>query len=357
MSKENKSIERFNLITKDLQEVLGETQLKLLLEDPLYEPTCYWGTACTGQIHLGYILPMLKIADIIEAGCKVKILIADLHAYLDSMKSSLFQLEKRTEYYIAIMNQLLIRLNVDTSKIEFIKGSSFQLNKDYTMDIYRANSIISYAEARHAGAEVVRQSDNPVINSLLYPSLQVIDMYYLNADIFLGGIDQRKINVFGLELLPKLGYKKGIYLMNPMLPALSRLPITNESKKMSSSDINSKIDILDPTSVIKKKINQSYCLLGDVTNNVPLVIAEKIVFPVLRKLSMNFTINRPEKYGGKSEYDNFFFLHDDFKSGKLHPADLKMGLIEIIDFIVDPIRKKFKETEFQNLLKTAYNNE
>ena len=90
---------RLNLITRNLKEVLGETQLKLLLKNSSSEPVIYWGTAPTGKIHIGYFMAMLKIADIIEAGCKVKILVADLHAYLDSMKSSLVQLEARTEYY------------------------------------------------------------------------------------------------------------------------------------------------------------------------------------------------------------------------------------------------------------------
>lgn len=346
---------RLNKIIGGLQEVLNQKQLEKILVDPLYEPVCYFGTAPTGTLHLGYLFQMLKISDIIEANCRIKILIADLHAYLDSMKSSLSQLEARTEYYIEMIKQLLLRLNVDISKVEFIKGTSFQLSKEYMMDVFRANSMITYSDARHAGAEVVRQSDNPIMNSLLYPSLQVLDMHYLKADMFLGGVDQRKINAFGLELLPKLGYKKGIYLMNPMISALSN-SATDGSAKMSSSEVKSKIDILDSEKVIKKKVNQSYCLPGDIKNNTPLVLTEKLIFPILNKLKVNFIINRPEKHGGKIEYESFDTLKNDFEQLKLHPMDLKTGLIHCIDFILTPIRQKFQEKELQDLVKTAYPN-
>lgn len=359
MSNENNQSldKRFPLITRDLQEILGETQLKLLLSDPLYEPVCYFGAAATQKIHLGYMLPMLKIADIMEGGCKVKILIADLHAYLDSMKSSLLQLFARTEYYIEMIKQLLLRLNVDISKVEFVKGTSFQLSKEYTMDVYRANSMVTYSEVRHSGAEVVRQTDNPIMNSLLYPSLQVLDIHYLGADIFLGGIDQRKINTFALELLPKLGYKKGIYLMNPMVPALSKKKSTGGGfSKMSSSENNSKIDILDSTEEVKRKVNQSYCFPGNIKDNTPLAVIEKLIFPILSRLGRKFVINRPEKYGGTIEYSNFEILRDDFTVERLHPADLKMGLVDMIDFIIDPIRTKFQDEELQKILNVAYPN-
>ena len=49
--------------------------------------------------------------------------------------------------------------------------------------------------------------------------------------------------------LPKLGYKKRIHLMNPMIPSFN----SNNGDKMSSSDINSKIDFLDSAKSIKKK--------------------------------------------------------------------------------------------------------
>jgi len=48
----------------------------------------YWGTATTGAPHLGYFVPIYKIADFLQAGCHVTILFADLHGFLDNQKST-----------------------------------------------------------------------------------------------------------------------------------------------------------------------------------------------------------------------------------------------------------------------------
>lgn len=62
---------------------------------------CYWGTAPTGAPHVAYFVPMCKIADMLRAGCRVTILIADMHAYLDNMKAPWELLDLRVKYYKA----------------------------------------------------------------------------------------------------------------------------------------------------------------------------------------------------------------------------------------------------------------
>lgn len=62
---------RKELICRGLQEVLGgEERVERLLGEKSC-PTIYWGTAITGRPHVGYLVPMAKIADFIRAGCKV----------------------------------------------------------------------------------------------------------------------------------------------------------------------------------------------------------------------------------------------------------------------------------------------
>lgn len=60
---------RFELINRNLQEMLGAEQVKnILVERDL---NMYWGTAPTGKPHIGYFVPMTKIADFLKAGCHV----------------------------------------------------------------------------------------------------------------------------------------------------------------------------------------------------------------------------------------------------------------------------------------------
>lgn len=349
--------EKFNLITRNLDEIRGADELKALLQER--DPIIYWGTAPTGRIHIGYYVPLLKIADYLQAGCKVKVLIADIHAFLDNIKSNLTQVKFRTQYYKYVIVEMLNYLGVSVDKLTFIEGTSFQLTPEYMMDVYKLNSLVGVSNAKHAGAEVVKQSNNPSMTSLLYPTLQALDEEYLKVDIQHGGIDQRKIFMFAREYLPKIGYKKRIHLMNGMVPGLrfkQKETVSDDiAEKMSASDVDSKIDVLDTKNNIRKKINRSYCLEGDIYDNTVLTVLEKIIFPVLKCRKEDFIINRKEQFGGPLVYTDFDKLKEQFAKKMLHPQDMKIGVSDSLINFTENIRNLFSSSkEMQQLLKNAY---
>lgn len=61
--------EKVDLITRNLQEVLGDEKLKTIVKER--DLKIYWGTATTGKPHIAYFVPMVKIADFLKAGCEV----------------------------------------------------------------------------------------------------------------------------------------------------------------------------------------------------------------------------------------------------------------------------------------------
>lgn len=69
MSAELAFDDKVNLITRNLQEVLGEDNLKKVVKER--DLKIYWGTATTGKPHIAYFVPMTKIADFLKAGCEV----------------------------------------------------------------------------------------------------------------------------------------------------------------------------------------------------------------------------------------------------------------------------------------------
>lgn len=69
--------QKWNLISRNLQEILGEDRLKNILKENR-DLKIYWGTATTGKPHVAYFVPMSKIADFLRAGCEVK----NMHAIL-----------------------------------------------------------------------------------------------------------------------------------------------------------------------------------------------------------------------------------------------------------------------------------
>lgn len=145
------------------------------------------GTATTGKPHVGYFPSAIKIAQLLAAGCTVKILLADVHAFLDSMKAPFELVENRVKYYQRVITEILQAVGVSTEKLEFVLGSSYQRSSDYVMDVYRLSALTSEHDCRKAGAEIVKQSTNTPLSGLLYPILQVLDEEYLKVDAELGG--------------------------------------------------------------------------------------------------------------------------------------------------------------------------
>ncbi|CAH2222234.1 tyrosine--tRNA ligase, cytoplasmic [Pelobates cultripes] len=333
--------EKVELITRNLQEVLGEDKLKEILKER--ELKIYWGTATTGKPHVAYFVPMSKIADFLKAGCEVTILFADLHAYLDNMKAPWDLLELRTRYYEQVIQAMLLSIGVPLERLRFIRGTEYQLSKEYTLDVYRLSSVVTQHDAKKAGAEVVKQVEHPLLSGLLYPGLQALDEEYLKVDAQFGGVDQRKIFTFAEKYLPALGYTKRIHLMNPMVPGLT-------GGKMSSSEEESKIDLLDSPADVKKKLKKAFCEPGNIENNGVLSFTRHVLFP----LKSEFVVLRDEKYGGNKTYTDFETLEKDFAEELVHPGDLKASVEKALNKLLDPIREKFATPEMRKLSNGAY---
>lgn len=338
--------EKYHLIVRDLQEVVDEEKLKEIVKER--DLKVYWGAAPTGKLHLGHFVPMFKLADLLEAGCEVTILFANIHAYLDNMKSSWDLLEKRTKYYEFTIKEMLGIAGVPLDKLKFIKGTDFQLSEKYTLDMYKLSALSSTRDTQRAGAEVVKQVETPKMSGLLYPILQALDEQYLDVDAQFGGIDQRKIFMFAREFLPKIGYEKRVHLMNYLVPGLG------ESGKMSSSEPNSKVDFDDTEKQIRKKINKAFCEDGKVEGNGLLAILKFVLFKQLNREKRSFVIDRPEQYGGKIEFESYESVENTFASKELSSIDLKQGIADELVKFLEPLRQKLEENK--SLLDEAYPN-
>ncbi|KAJ9584408.1 hypothetical protein L9F63_021246, partial [Diploptera punctata] len=338
------SEEKYKYISRNLHEILGEDKLKTLLKER--DIKIYWGTATTGKPHIAYFVPMTKIADFLRAGCEVTILFADLHAYLDNMKAPWELLALRSEYYEHVIKAMLTSINVPLGKLKFVKGTDYQLSREYTLDVYRLSSVITEHDAKKAGAEVVKQVEHPLLSGLLYPGLQSLDEEYLHIDAQFGGVDQRKIFTFAEKYLPQLGYAKRIHLMNPMVPGLA-------GGKMSSSEEDSKIDLLDSPADVKKKLKKAFCEPGNINDNGILAFCKHVLFNLFKD-GEGFTISRNEAHGGNITYNKYEELELAFSKEEVHPGDLKAAVEVYIDRLLTPIRERFNDPVLKKLTEKAY---
>lgn len=328
--------DRVKLVIRGLQEVLQRETLEVIMKERNLR--IYWGTATTGRPHVAYFVPMAKIADFLRAGCNVTILLADLHGYLDSQKAPWELLNQRTLYYQKVIVSMLKSIGVPIGKLKFVRGTEFELSGEFSHDLFRLISQTTLHDAKKAGAEVVKQMSDPLIGSLLYPLLQALDEEYLDCDAQFGGVDQRKIFTYAEKYLPQIGYTKRIHLMNPMVPGLS-------GGKMSSSEIESKIDLLDDEETIKKKLSSALCDPNNVAENGVLAFIEHVIWPLFEK----FSIESQSK-----EYDQYESLVEDFTSGVVTEEHLKIATASYINKLIDPIRKEFEGDELRALTREAY---
>lgn len=334
--------QRFRLIKRNTEEIITEQELKELLQKKK-KPSVYLGTAITGKPHIGYFMWVLKLADFLKAGFKVKLLLADLHGALDGTPWSL--LEKRYKYYARVIPLMFKSIGADIKDFEIIKGSDFQKKQEYQFGILRMSTEASINDCRRAASEVVKFGDNPKLCGLIYPIMQALDEIYLKVDIQYGGIDQRKMLMFAREFLPKIGCTRQIEVMTPMIPGLV-------GGKMSASDPHSKIDLADDENTVEDKIRRAYCEPGIIENNGILAFTKYIIMILKQDRNEKFVVERPEKFGGNIEFRAYEEIEQAYKTKKLHPLDLKNTVAKEINKLLAPFRKQKKEIE--KIAKQAY---
>ncbi len=329
-------MDRFELIKRNTVEILTEEELKKLLEEKK-DVSAYYGIAPTGPFHMGYLVPLSKVFDFTNAGVKIKILIADIHAALDDLKTPWEELDKRADYY-----RKCIDFSFPWKEVpEFVMGSSFQMSKEYQTDVLKLTTMTTVNRATRAASEVTRMK-NPKVSELIYPIMQALDEQYLGVDIQLGGIDQRHIMALARDYLPKAGYSPRTEVMTPLVVGLK-----GPGAKMSASEPMSHIKVYDSEELIKKKIKNAFCEEGVVKDNPVLQLCQYIVFPVKGKL----VVERPEKFGGNLEIKSYEELEKSFMEKKLHPLDLKNALAAALIDIFSKAREYFSSGKGKKMLK------
>jgi len=334
-------MDKEELVKRNLQEIFGEEELGRKLRSKK-QFSLYWGTMPTGAVSFAYFFPMMKVADFLNAGIKVKILLADLHAALDGVPWEI--LEKRYKYYERAIHLILKTLGTDLKKLEFVKGSEIQLNKKYFDDLLRLSTMTTVAKAKHSASEAVKTArEDPKLAGLIYPLMQALDEEYLNVDAQFAGLDQRKILVYAREYLPKINYEKRIELMTPMIKGLT-------GKQMSSSVESSKIDLLDDEKTVHRKINKADCIAGNPDNGI-VDLLRYLIMVLKEDNKEKFVIERKKEHGGNLEYSNYKEVEKDFIMKKIHPLDLKNAIAKEINFLLREFRK---DKKIRELYKEAY---
>ena len=87
--------EKIELIQEGTLEIIDVDELKEKLEKE--QPIAYTGYEPSGKIHLGHAVTIMKLKQLQDLGFKIKILLADYHAFLNG-KGTVEEIAETAEY-------------------------------------------------------------------------------------------------------------------------------------------------------------------------------------------------------------------------------------------------------------------
>lgn len=323
-----------DLLTRHTTEVVTEAEIEALATDP-EGARAYVGYEPSGTLHLGHMLTVTKLLDLQDAGMEIVVLLADVHAYLNG-KGTFEEIRQTADR----MREQFLAFGLDPEATEFVLGSEFQLDEAYVLDLHQAALETSLNRAQRAMAEL-QSGETAAVSHVIYPLMQALDIEYLDLDLAVGGIDQRKVHMLHREIAPELGYEARPCIHTPIIADLT----TGVGKMSSSEGVD--LTMEDDTDTIREKIEQAYCPPtrhpeptddGQDRENPVLQLYQYSVFPRVEAV----TVERPAEYGGDVTYESYEALAAALEAGDLHPADAKATLAAELDSLIAPGRKRLE---------------
>lgn len=301
-------------------------------------------------MHLGTALVCgYKILDMVQAGFDFTILLADWHAWINRKLNDDFEsIRLCGRYFIECFSAI----GISSEKVHYFWTSDLVKNPEYWRTVLEVAKETSVPRISRTLPIMGREADLKEFDAaaMIYPCMQVADMYALEIDCACAGIDQRKAHILAREIAPKLNKTKPVSLHTHLLLGLrgsqakmGQLFDEDEGinlqigAKMSKSIPNSTVNIHDEPDEIRKKFRNAFCPPAQAKGNPVLEVAKYVIFGKMGSI----TIEREAKHGGELIFNSYSDLEDAYSKGLLHPLDLKNGVAEAVIHILEPVRKYF----------------
>ena len=300
------------------------------------------------DLHLGHTVVMRKLKEFQKLGHKIVLLVGGATAMIGdpSGKSETRpaltkeQVEENAKTYFAQMSKVL-----DISQAEVVNNADWLHKLSFTELLQLAGKVtVAQMMTRDDFAKRYAEGKPIAIHEFFYPLMQAYDSVAIDADIELGGTDQRFNTLLGRDIQVAYGKKYPQLVM--MLPLLEG---TDGVVKMSKTYPEHCISLTDSAkdmfgklmSIPDTLITRYYSLLTDVPQSELVKMDEQIasnsINPRDIKLALAHMIT--EEYHGKDGADK---AQDDFinvVSNKGIPDDIESVKIEseksILDLLVE----------------------
>ncbi len=361
---------RLELIKRNTEEILTDEDLKELLKGG-ERIKHYIGFEISGKIHIGTgIMCMSKVKDFQDAGIDCSIFLADWHSWINDKLGGDIEVIKKVavNYFKEGLKASLKCVGGNPDKVKFVLGSDLYHNNDkYWQTVIDVSKNTSLARILRSITIAGRKEGESVdFAKMIYPPMQVADIFIQGINLAHAGNDQRKAQVITRDVALKmkispLKNKKGeiikpVAVHHHLILGLTKPPVwpVSEDKlqelwgelKMSKSKPDSAVFITDSPTEIEKKVNNAFCPEGEIKFNPILDLAKYLLF---RNNNFALEIKRPEKFGGDIIYSSYEKLEKDFAEKKLHPMDLKKAIGIAIVKLLEPARKHFEQPKINKM--------
>jgi tyrosyl-tRNA synthetase len=291
--------------------------------------TAYLGFEPLWPIHVGWLVWAYKLAELREAGFDVVVLVATWHGWIND-KGSLEELRNHGERVKAVLSKV--------GQFRYVYGDEIVKDPRYWELALRIAKETSLARVRRATPVMGRRAEEVELDfsKLLYPIMQVADIFYLGVDVAVGGMDQRRAHMLARDVAEKLGLKKPVALHTPIITSLSgtgRMEGTHRELdevyamyKMSKSKPQSAIFVTDGEEV-RKKIWAAYCPPRETRFNPVYEIAAHLLIPYAGPLEV----------GGR-RYEAAEDLRRDYENGAVTPQALKEAVAAALVDLLSRLR-------------------
>ena len=330
-------MDAYDRITRNAAEVVTDEEVRALADAPDGK-RAYVGYEPSGVLHVGHMLTANKLIELQEEGFEVVVLLADVHAYLNGKGTFAEIRETATR-----MQEQFVAYGLDPEQTEFVLGSEYQLDEEYVLDLHALELETSLSRAERAMAEIAG-GDTATVAHAVYPLMQALDIVYLDVDLAIGGMEQRKVHMLARDTLPSIDADAPTCLHTPLIADLT----TGVGKMSSSGGLS--ISMEDSAAEIEAKVEKAYCPPtadpdptddGEERENPVLQLFEYHVFPRFSEV----VVERPDQYGGDLTYGSYDALEADLESGELHPADAKGALATYLDDLIAPGRERIRSRD------------
>lgn len=300
------------------------------------------------DLHLGHTVVMRKLKEFQKLGHKIVLLVGGATAMIGdpSGKSETRpaltkeQVEENAKTYFAQMSKVL-----DVSGAEVVNNADWLHKLSFTELLQLAGKVtVAQMMTRDDFAKRYAEGKPIAIHEFFYPLMQAYDSVAIDADIELGGTDQRFNTLLGRDIQAAYGKKYPQHVM--LLPLLEG---TDGVVKMSKTYPEHCISLTDSAkdmfgklmSIPDTLITRYYSLLTDVAQEELVEMDKQIesgsVNPRNIKMKLAHTIT--EEYHGKEGADK---AQEDFinvVSNKGIPDDIESVKIDaeksILDLLVE----------------------